>query len=97
VVAAARALGDCLVVCINSDTSVRRLKGPDRPLVPQEDRQTVLSSLACVDAVVVFEVMLDIYYGGYKGSGTVDFQRAEALLCPYVQLEGLTAPLTVSG
>lgn len=52
---AARSLGDCLIVCINSDASVRRLKGPDRPLVSQEDRQTVLSSLACVDAVVVFD------------------------------------------
>ncbi len=52
---AARGLGDCLVVCMNSDASVRRLKGPDRPLVPQEDRAAVLSALACVDAVVVFD------------------------------------------
>ena len=52
---AARGLGDCLVVCLNSDASVRRLKGPDRPLVPQEDRVAVLSALACVDAVVVFD------------------------------------------
>ncbi len=51
----ARALGDCLVVCLNSDASVRRLKGPDRPLVPQADRVAVLSSLRCVDAVVVFD------------------------------------------
>jgi D-beta-D-heptose 7-phosphate kinase/D-beta-D-heptose 1-phosphate adenosyltransferase len=51
---AARRLGDCLVVCLNSDASVRRLKGADRPLVPQEDRAAVLSALACVDAVVVF-------------------------------------------
>ncbi len=52
---AARALGDCLVVCLNSDASVRRLKGADRPLVPQGDRVAVLSALACVDAVVVFD------------------------------------------
>ncbi len=52
---AARALGDCLIVCINSDDSVRRLKGPDRPLVPQEDRAAVLGALECVDAVAVFE------------------------------------------
>jgi len=52
---AARRLGDCLVVCINSDTSVRRLKGPGRPIVPQEDRAAVLRALVCVDAVVVFE------------------------------------------
>ena len=52
---AARGLGDCLVVCLNSDASVRRLKGPDRPLVPQGDRVAVLSALSCVDAVVVFD------------------------------------------
>jgi rfaE bifunctional protein nucleotidyltransferase chain/domain len=52
---AARALGDCLVVCVNSDASVRRLKGPGRPLVPLEDRVQVLRSLSCVDEVVVFE------------------------------------------
>lgn len=52
---AARALGDCLVVCLNSDDSVRRLKGPSRPLVPQEDRARVLAALEPVDAVVVFD------------------------------------------
>jgi D-beta-D-heptose 7-phosphate kinase / D-beta-D-heptose 1-phosphate adenosyltransferase len=51
----ARELGDCLVVCLNSDASVRRIKGPDRPLVPQEDRARVLEALACVDAVIVFD------------------------------------------
>jgi rfaE bifunctional protein nucleotidyltransferase chain/domain/rfaE bifunctional protein kinase chain/domain len=52
---AARALGDRLVVCLNSDDSVRRLKGPSRPLVPAADRARVLEALACVDEVVVFE------------------------------------------
>jgi rfaE bifunctional protein nucleotidyltransferase chain/domain len=52
---AARSLGDCLVVCLNSDASVRRLKGPTRPLVPAADRARVLEALACVDAVVVFD------------------------------------------
>jgi len=52
---AARALGDCLVVCLNSDDSVRRLKGPSRPLVPAADRARVLEALAPVDAVLVFE------------------------------------------
>jgi rfaE bifunctional protein nucleotidyltransferase chain/domain len=52
---AARALGDCLVVCLNSDDSVRRLKGPSRPLVPAADRARVLEALAPVDAVVVFD------------------------------------------
>jgi rfaE bifunctional protein nucleotidyltransferase chain/domain len=52
---AARGLGDCLVVCLNSDASVRRLKGPSRPLVPASDRARVLEALEFVDAVVVFE------------------------------------------
>lgn len=51
---AARRLGDCLIVCLNSDDSVRRLKGPSRPLVPVADRVRVLEALECVDAVVVF-------------------------------------------
>jgi D-beta-D-heptose 7-phosphate kinase / D-beta-D-heptose 1-phosphate adenosyltransferase len=51
----ARALGDCLVVCLNSDDSVRRLKGPERPLVPQADRVAVLEALGCVDVVVPFD------------------------------------------
>jgi rfaE bifunctional protein nucleotidyltransferase chain/domain/rfaE bifunctional protein kinase chain/domain len=52
---AARGLGDCLVVCLNSDRSVRRLKGPGRPLVGEQDRAAVLRSLRCVDAVLVFD------------------------------------------
>lgn len=51
---AARALGDCLIVLLNSDASVRRLKGPGRPLVPEPDRAAVLLALECVDAVMVF-------------------------------------------
>jgi rfaE bifunctional protein nucleotidyltransferase chain/domain/rfaE bifunctional protein kinase chain/domain len=53
--AAARALGHCLVVCLNSDASVRRLKGPDRPVVGQADRAAVLAALASVDGVAVFD------------------------------------------
>jgi rfaE bifunctional protein nucleotidyltransferase chain/domain/rfaE bifunctional protein kinase chain/domain len=52
---AAAALGDCLIVCLNSDRSVRRLKGPGRPLVPERDRAAVLSALSCVDAVAIFD------------------------------------------
>jgi rfaE bifunctional protein nucleotidyltransferase chain/domain len=52
--AAARRLGDCLIVCVNSDASVRRLKGASRPLVRQDDRAAVLTALGCVDAVVIF-------------------------------------------
>ena len=51
----ARALGDCLIVCLNSDASVARLKGPDRPLVSQDDRAAVLAGLSCVDAVAIFD------------------------------------------
>jgi D-beta-D-heptose 7-phosphate kinase/D-beta-D-heptose 1-phosphate adenosyltransferase len=51
----ARALGDCLLVCLNSDGSVRRLKGPERPLVPEADRIAVLEALDCVDVVVPFD------------------------------------------
>ncbi|WP_445442644.1 PfkB family carbohydrate kinase [Clavibacter sp. km1a] len=52
--AAARALGDCLVVLLNSDDSVRRLKGPERPIMTEEDRVDLLMSLGVVDAVVLF-------------------------------------------
>lgn len=50
----ARALGDALVVGLNSDASVRRIKGKNRPLTKQDDRIKVLSALSCVDAVTVF-------------------------------------------
>jgi rfaE bifunctional protein nucleotidyltransferase chain/domain/rfaE bifunctional protein kinase chain/domain len=52
---AARRLGDCLVVCLNSDDSVRRLKGSGRPRQTASDRAEVLLALECVDAVVVFD------------------------------------------
>jgi D-beta-D-heptose 7-phosphate kinase/D-beta-D-heptose 1-phosphate adenosyltransferase len=48
-------LGDVLVVGINSDASVKRMKGEDRPLVPQAERCALLAALACVDAVTVFD------------------------------------------
>jgi D-beta-D-heptose 7-phosphate kinase/D-beta-D-heptose 1-phosphate adenosyltransferase len=56
----ARRLGDCLVVCVNSDASVRALKGPDRPLVPVADRLRVLAALECVDAVAVFDELTPV-------------------------------------
>lgn len=52
--AAARALGDCLVVAVNSDASVRRLKGNARPVVSHRERMEVLAALGCVDFVVLF-------------------------------------------
>lgn len=51
----ARALGDRLVVGLNTDASVQRLKGPSRPIVGEEDRAAVVRALACVDLVVLFD------------------------------------------
>lgn len=51
----ARALGDVLIVAVNSDASVQKLKGPTRPIVTLENRMEVLSALGCVDIVVPFD------------------------------------------
>ena len=51
---AARQLGDLLVVAVNSDSSVRELKGENRPLVPEDERAEMLAGLECVDYVVIF-------------------------------------------
>jgi rfaE bifunctional protein nucleotidyltransferase chain/domain len=84
---AARELGDCLILGLNSDASVQRLKGSERPLNQQEDRAEVLSGLAAVDYVVIFdeptaetlvrEIQPDIYVKG--GDYAVD-QLPEAKL-----------------
>jgi D-beta-D-heptose 7-phosphate kinase/D-beta-D-heptose 1-phosphate adenosyltransferase len=52
---AARSLGDVLILALNTDASVQRLKGPTRPIVNEKDRATVLSALAAIDAVVLFD------------------------------------------
>ena len=52
---AARALGDVLMVGLNGDSSARRLKGPDRPLVPQAERAELLCALSCVEYVTIFD------------------------------------------
>lgn len=52
---AARALGDVLVVAINSDESVRRLKGPDRPLLAETERAKILAAFEMVDFVTIFD------------------------------------------
>jgi rfaE bifunctional protein nucleotidyltransferase chain/domain len=51
----ARALGDALVVGLNSDESVRALKGENRPIVPEGERAEVMSALACIDYVFMFD------------------------------------------
>ena len=77
---AARELGDCLVVCLNSDAWVHRLKGEQRPIMNQQDRAELLLALECVDAVMIFdedtpEAALDrlrpdiwVKGGDYKGA-----------------------------
>lgn len=77
---AARALGDALLVGVNSDTGVRELKGPDRPVNSETDRAAVLASLQSVDGVCIFTdrtaiqflstVRPDIYAKG--GDYTID-------------------------
>jgi rfaE bifunctional protein nucleotidyltransferase chain/domain len=52
---AARAHGDLLIVGLNSDASVRRNKGPERPINPETERAEILAALACVDAVSIFD------------------------------------------
>lgn len=53
--ARARALGDALVVAINTDASVRRMKGPNRPIIPQDERAELLAGLDVVDFVCTFD------------------------------------------
>ncbi|MEI6054929.1 MAG: D-glycero-beta-D-manno-heptose 1-phosphate adenylyltransferase [Lentisphaerota bacterium] len=70
----ARELGDALVLAINSDSSVRELKGPNRPVTNENDRAFILASLMFIDAVVIFrskrcegiinEIKPDIYVKG---------------------------------
>lgn len=51
----ARSLGDVLILALNSDASVARLKGPSRPLIPETDRAALAASLAAVEAVTLFD------------------------------------------
>ncbi len=84
---AARALGDVLVVGVNSDASVRRIKGAGRPLVAEDERAEVLAALEAVDYVSLFDeptaerlaaaIRPDVYAKGadYASSGVVDAAR----------------------
>jgi len=51
----ARGLGDALIVGLNSDRSVRQIKGPERPITAEAERAEILEALACVDGVVIFD------------------------------------------
>jgi rfaE bifunctional protein nucleotidyltransferase chain/domain len=75
---AARGLGDCLIVGLNGDESVRALKGPGRPVIPASERAEILASLESVDAVVVFEDLTP--------------QKAIASLLPDVLVKGADWP-----
>ena len=71
---AARALGDVLIIGLNSDESVRILKGPGRPVIPQDERAEILAAMECVDAVVIFDELTP--------------QRVVAALLPDVLVKG---------
>jgi D-glycero-beta-D-manno-heptose 1-phosphate adenylyltransferase len=51
----ARSLGDFLIVSVNSDRSVKALKGPERPIVPENERAEMIAALGCVDMVIIFD------------------------------------------
>ena len=51
----AKTLGDILIVGVNNDSSVRKLKGPKRPVLPVEERTEILSGLGCVDYITIFD------------------------------------------
>jgi rfaE bifunctional protein nucleotidyltransferase chain/domain len=70
----ARGLGDVLIVGINSDESVRTLKGEGRPVISEQERAEILASLECVDAVVIFDELTP--------------QRVVAALVPDVLVKG---------
>lgn len=75
----ARSLGDALIVAMNSDSSVRALKGEGRPILPEEERAEVLAALASVDYVIIFEEL--------------DPARIIAILEPDVLVKGGDYPL----
>jgi len=90
-------LGDKLIVGINSDKSVKRLKGPERPINNQEDRATAISALSCVDKVYIFDedtplelitrLKPDIITkgGDYKPEDVVGNDLADVVILPYLE------------
>jgi len=70
----AKQMGDVLVVAVNSDLSTKALKGPQRPLVPQQERVEILAALSCIDFVILFEEL--------------DPLRLIQLLLPHVLVKG---------
>ena len=88
----ARALGDMLVVGVNSDSTVRKLKGPERPVVPEHERVEILAALECVDYVTVFpedtpvELILAIKPNVHVKGG--DYRPGELIEAPAVRSVG---------
>lgn len=90
---AAKQLGDVLVVAINSDDSVRAIKGGKRPLVPEDERAEVLAALECVDYVMIFpeldpiqflyELRPDIHVkgGDYSPDQVIEREAVESIGC----------------
>jgi D-glycero-beta-D-manno-heptose 1-phosphate adenylyltransferase len=86
---AARAMGDILVVGINSDASARGYKGPGRPVVPQDERAEIVAALRCVDYATIFDeptavglvqaLHPDIYAKGGDYDGSKPLPEAEAV------------------
>jgi rfaE bifunctional protein nucleotidyltransferase chain/domain len=86
---AARAMGDILVVGINSDASVRGYKGPGRPVVPQVERAEIVAALRCVDYATIFDeptakalveaLQPEVYVKGGDYDGTKPLPEAEVV------------------
>jgi len=97
-----RALGDKLIVGLNSDDSVRRLKGQSRPVNSQADRKRMLQALRCVDEVVIFDedtpydliasLQPDIVTkgGDYRPEEVVGYDLAKVVVLPYVDGKSTT-------
>ena len=95
-------LGDRLVVGLNSDASVRRLKGPSRPVNSQADRKRMLEALRCVDEVVIFDedtpydlivsLQPDVVTkgGDYAAEDIVGYGLAKVVVLPYVDGKSTT-------
>ena len=95
-------LGDRLVVGLNSDASVRRLKGPSRPVNNQADRKRMLQALRCVDEVVIFDedtpydlivsLQPDVVTkgGDYVAEDIVGYGLAKVVVLPYVDGKSTT-------
>lgn len=100
-------LGDKLIVGINSDASVKRLKGPDRPINNQEDRATAISALACVDEVYIFDedTPIDLIKklrpdiitkgGDYTPETVVGNELAKVVILPYIENYSTTSIVSI--